>query len=82
MIKDKPKYTVNYKKFKVTFETVNRLPKITRTIEVLAKNEIHARDLVCSEFDTYKYDDKLFSYVPSGKRINIIKTEKVKEDKK
>lgn len=63
------------KKFTVTFETVNKNPK-TRTLEVLACDETHARNLVTGEYDSYKFKTEALAYMPTGKHIRITKVSK------
>jgi ribosomal protein L20A (L18A) len=68
------------KKFNVTFTENKRYNPMTRTIMVEANDELHATNLIHSQFGSFKWDKKLMMSVPS-KKINIVKTEEIKEKK-
>jgi hypothetical protein len=69
------------KKFEVTFTTQNRLHPTTRTITVEANNDLHATNLINSQFGSFTYDKKLMISIPSNKKIVIDKVVEVKEEK-
>lgn len=75
-------YTKQYKHFKVTFVEQKKYYPATRTVEVLADDELHARRLVAEEFDTFTFNKKLRMRVPSEKRIKIKKVKEVKNKSK
>ncbi len=70
-----------YKQYDVTLEEKSKYNPITRTIKVHADDELHARQLVSSEFDSYRWDKKLMTHVPTEKHIKIIKVKEIKEEK-
>lgn len=67
------------KNFNVTFTEKTKYNPMTRTIMVQAENDIHAINLIHSEFGSFKFDKKLMMTVPSDKKIGIDKIEEVKE---
>lgn len=71
----------NLKKFEVTFTTQNRVHPTTRTITVEAKDDLHATNLINSQFGSFTYDKKLMMSIPSNKKIVIDKVIEVKEEK-
>lgn len=70
------------KKFNVTFTEKTKYNPMTRTIMVEANDELHARNLIHSQFGSFKWDKKLMMNIPSDKKIGIDKVEEVKEEKK
>ncbi len=71
-----------YKKFNVTFTETKKYNPSTRTIVVHADDELHARELVTKEFDSFTYNKQLMIQIPSGKHIKITKVKEIKEKKK
>jgi ribosomal protein L20A (L18A) len=69
------------KKFNVTFTEKKRYNPATRTIEVQANDELHATNLIHSQFGSFRWDKKLMMNIPSDKKIGINKVEEVKEEK-
>jgi len=69
------------KKFNITFKENKKYKPATRTVMVEANDELHARNVFASEFDSFTYDKKLMMQVPSGKRVIISKISEIKEDK-
>jgi hypothetical protein len=63
--------------FKVTFENNNRCNPVSRTVEVKANDELHARDLVSSQYGSNTYNKKLFMFIPSTKHIKITNVTKL-----
>jgi hypothetical protein len=66
------------KKFNVTFTENKRYNPATRTIMVEANNELHATNLIHSQFGSFRYDKKLMMSIPTDK-IGINKVEETKE---
>lgn len=71
----------NTKKFNVTFTENTKYNPFTRTVTVEAMDEFHARRLIASQFDSFKFDKTLRIKVPTGKKITIDKVKEVKKDK-
>jgi hypothetical protein len=69
------------KKFEVTFTEKKKYNPATRTIAVEAKDDLHATNLINSQFGSFTYDKKLMISVPSSKKIVINKVVEVKEEK-
>jgi ribosomal protein L20A (L18A) len=69
------------KKFNVTFTEKKRYNPATRTVMVEANDELHATNLIHSQFGSFRWDKDLLRYVPSDKKIGINKVEEVKEKK-
>ena len=70
------------KKFNVTFTETTKYNPATRTLLVEANDELHARYLITSQFDSFMLNKKINMVVPSGKKINITDVKEVKEKKK
>jgi hypothetical protein len=70
------------KKFNITFTENKKYHPTTRTVLVEANDELHARNVFASEFDSFTYNKKLMMQVPSGKKVTISKIVEIKEDKK
>lgn len=68
----------NYKRFAVTFTEQKKYNPVTRTVELAANDELHARNLISGEFDTYTFNKELRMEIPSGKRIKIDKVKELK----
>ena len=69
------------KKFNVTFTEKTKYNPMTRTILVEANDDVHAVNLIHSQFGSFRWDKKLLMSVPSDKKIVINKIEEVKEEK-
>lgn len=69
------------KKFNITFTEKRGFSPATRTVMVEANDELHARNVFASVFDTFTFNKKLMAQVPSGKRVTVTKVKEIKEDK-
>jgi hypothetical protein len=69
------------KKFEVTFTNTNKQHTLTRTIMVEANDDMHATNLINSQFGSFTYDKKLMMSIPSSKKIVINSVVEVKESK-
>jgi hypothetical protein len=69
------------KKFEVTFTNTNKQHPLTRTITVEAKDDLHATNLINSQFGSFTYDKKLMMSIPSSKKIVVDKVVEVKDVK-
>lgn len=69
------------KKFNVTFTENKKYHPTTRTVMVEANDENHARELVYSEFGSFRFDRDLRVTVTSNTKIIVNKIKEVKEKK-
>jgi ribosomal protein L20A (L18A) len=69
------------KKFNVTFKESKKYNPATRTVMVVANDEFHAKDLVYSEFGSFRFDTKLNAEVPSDTHIKVTNVKEIKEKK-
>jgi len=69
----------NEKKFLFTFTENKKYNPATRTVEVYATDEMTARRVFASEFDSFTFNKDLHMDIPSGRNVTINKVVEVRK---